>query len=188
MTPCGRLFGGHIGSNANYALWFWWTAYGKSKPPGVRAAHVTSSKRRDLFGAFGRSSICDQAPYVWKFGHNVVLISNHQTEAEPMIIALLLETLHPHVAEKMTYVAGDRVVTDPVCKPFSMGRNLVCVYSKKHMHDIPELAEMKKKANTLSLKEMALLLRSSTWQGPPNARARQNIEMEVRLLGKEKRR
>ncbi|XP_058088062.1 glycerol-3-phosphate acyltransferase ATS11, chloroplastic-like isoform X4 [Magnolia sinica] len=145
-------------------------------------------QRRDLFGAFGRSSICDQAPYVWKFGHNVVLISNHQTEAEPMIIALLLETLHPHVAEKMTYVAGDRVVTDPVCKPFSMGRNLVCVYSKKHMHDIPELAEMKKKANTLSLKEMALLLRSSTWQGPPNARARQNIEMEVRLLGKEKRR
>ncbi|XP_058069789.1 glycerol-3-phosphate acyltransferase ATS11, chloroplastic-like [Magnolia sinica] len=76
-----------------------------------------------------------------------------------MIIALLLETSHPHLAEKMTYVAGDRVVTDPVCKPFSMGRNLVCVYSKKHMHDILELAEMKKKANTLSLKEMALLFK-----------------------------
>ncbi|XP_058082024.1 uncharacterized protein LOC131230220 [Magnolia sinica] len=97
-------------------------------------------------------------------GHNVVLISNHQTEAKPMIIALLLETSHPHVAEKMTYVAGNRIVTDPVCKPFSMGRNIVCVYSKKHMHDIPELAEMKKKANTLSLKEMALLLRYR-WTG-----------------------
>lgn len=28
------------------------------------------------------------------------------------------------------YVAGDRVVTDALCKPFSMGRNLFCVHSK----------------------------------------------------------
>ena len=38
-------------------------------------------------------------------------------------------------------------------------RNLICVYSKKHMYDVPELAEMKRKANMRSLKEMALLLR-----------------------------
>lgn len=38
-------------------------------------------------------------------------------------------------------------------------RNLICVYSKKHMNDVPELTEMKRKANTRSLKEMALLLR-----------------------------
>eukprot|EP00268_Persea_americana_P056643 TRINITY_DN6708_c0_g1_i3.p1 TRINITY_DN6708_c0_g1~~TRINITY_DN6708_c0_g1_i3.p1 ORF type:complete len:423 (+),score=87.38 TRINITY_DN6708_c0_g1_i3:409-1677(+) len=92
-------------------------------------------------------------------GDNVVLISNHQTEADPAIIALLLETTNPYLAEKMTCVAGDRVLTDPVCKPFSMGRNLLCVYSKKHMNDIPELIEMKRRANTRSLKEMALLLR-----------------------------
>lgn len=90
---------------------------------------------------------------------------------------------------QQTCVAGDRVLTDPVCKPFSMGRcslslvicsikssftvyyhilifemfyhirNLLCVYSKKHMNDIPELVEMKKRANNRSLKEMALLLR-----------------------------
>ncbi|GFZ08684.1 phospholipid/glycerol acyltransferase family protein [Actinidia rufa] len=95
-------------------------------------------------------------------GHNIVFISNHQTEADPAVIALLLEATHPHIAEKMTYVAGDRVITDPLCKPFSMGRNLLCVYSKKHMYDIPELAEMKRKANTRSLKEMALLLSAST--------------------------
>ncbi|XXG75560.1 hypothetical protein AAC387_Pa08g0105 [Persea americana] len=92
-------------------------------------------------------------------GDTVVLISNHQTEADPAIIALLLETTNPYLAEKMTCVAGDRVLTDPVCKPFSMGRNLLCVYSKKHMNDIPELIEMKRRANTRSLKEMALLLR-----------------------------
>nr|ATJ44624.1 glycerol-3-phosphate acyltransferase [Theobroma cacao] len=57
-----------------------------------------------------------------KQGHNVVLISNHQTEADPAIITLLLEKTNPHVAENMIYVAGDRVITDPLCKPFSMGR------------------------------------------------------------------
>ncbi|GFY95159.1 phospholipid/glycerol acyltransferase family protein [Actinidia rufa] len=78
-------------------------------------------------------------------GHNIAFISNHQTEADPAVVALLLEATHPHIAEKMTYVAGDRVITDPLSKPFSMGRNLLCVYSKKHMYDIPELAEMKRK-------------------------------------------
>ncbi|XP_068650539.1 glycerol-3-phosphate acyltransferase ATS12, chloroplastic-like isoform X2 [Aristolochia californica] len=108
-------------------------------------------------------------------GHNIIFISNHQTEADPAVIALLLETTHPNIAEKMTFVAGDRVVTDPVCKPFSMGRNLICVYSKKHMYDIPELAEMKKRANTRSLKEMALLLRSGSqiiWIAPSGGRDR----------------
>ncbi|KAK8485657.1 hypothetical protein V6N13_097717 [Hibiscus sabdariffa] len=97
-----------------------------------------------------------------KQGHNVVLVSNHQTEADPIIISLLLEKTNPQLAENMIYVAGDRVITDPLCKPFSMGRNLLCVYSKKHMYDIPELAEMKRKANTRSLKEMALLLRGGS--------------------------
>ncbi|XP_050377267.1 glycerol-3-phosphate acyltransferase, chloroplastic isoform X2 [Argentina anserina] len=108
-------------------------------------------------------------------GHNIILISNHQTEADPAVIALLLETTNPHLAEKMTYIAGDRVVTDPLCKPFSIGRNLICVYSKKHMNDVPELAEMKRKANTRSLKEMALLLRGGSqiiWIAPSGGRDR----------------
>ncbi|XP_019156094.1 PREDICTED: glycerol-3-phosphate acyltransferase, chloroplastic isoform X3 [Ipomoea nil] len=55
-------------------------------------------------------------------GENVILISNHQTEADPAVIALLLESTHPYLAENMIYVAGDRVITDPLCKPFSIGR------------------------------------------------------------------
>ncbi|KAF5194281.1 Glycerol-3-phosphate acyltransferase protein [Thalictrum thalictroides] len=108
-------------------------------------------------------------------GHNVILISNHQTEADPAVIALLLEKTSPHIAENVTYIAGDRVVADPLCKPFSMGRNLICVYSKKHMNDIPELAEMKRRANTRSLKEMAMLLRSGSqiiWIAPSGGRDR----------------
>ncbi|KAF7829185.1 glycerol-3-phosphate acyltransferase, chloroplastic isoform X1 [Senna tora] len=108
-------------------------------------------------------------------GHNIILVSNHQTEADPAVIALLLETACPYIAENMTYVAGDRVVTDPLCKPFSMGRNLICVYSKKHMFDVPELVEMKRKANTRSLKEMAVLLRGGSqivWFAPSGGRDR----------------
>lgn len=44
--------------------------------------------------------------------------------------ALLLEDAFPHLATDVIYVAGDRVVTDALCKPFSMGRNLFCVHSK----------------------------------------------------------
>ncbi|XWS62211.1 hypothetical protein CRYUN_Cryun07bG0191200 [Craigia yunnanensis] len=110
-----------------------------------------------------------------KQGHNVALISNHQTEADPAVIALLLEKTNPHISENLIYVAGDRVITDPLCKPFSMGRNLICVYSKKHMYDVPELAEMKRKANIRSLKEMALLLRGGSkivWIAPSGGRDR----------------
>lgn len=108
-------------------------------------------------------------------GHNVVLISNHQTEADPAVIALLLEKTNPHVAESLIYVAGDRVITDPLCKPFSMGRNLLCVYSKKRMFDVPELVQMKRTANIRSLKEMALLLRGGSkiiWIAPSGGRDR----------------
>ncbi|CAL0314178.1 unnamed protein product [Lupinus luteus] len=112
-----------------------------------------------------------------KKGHNIIFMSNHQTEADPAIISLLLEKRLPYIAENMTYVAGDRVVTDPVCKPFSIGRNLICVYSKKHMLDDPELIEMKRKANTQSLKEMAVLLRGGSqliWIAPSGGRDRQD--------------
>ncbi|XP_064995675.1 glycerol-3-phosphate acyltransferase ATS12, chloroplastic isoform X4 [Musa acuminata AAA Group] len=110
-----------------------------------------------------------------KKGHNIVLFSNHQTEADPPLIALLLERTNPYLAEKLVFVAGDRVITDPLSKPFSMGRNLICVYSKKHMHDVPELVEMKRRANARSLKEMALLLRGGSqiiWIAPSGGRDR----------------
>lgn len=59
----------------------------------------------------------------------------------------------------MIYVAGDRVVTDPLCKPFSMGRNLFCVHSKKRMDDQPELKAEKQKTNRRTVVEMGKALR-----------------------------
>lgn len=108
-------------------------------------------------------------------GHNIILFSNHQTEADPAIFALLLERTNPQIAESLVFVAGDRVITDPLCKPFSMGRNLLCVYSKKHMFDEPELVDLKKRSNTRSLKEMAVLLKSGSqiiWIAPSGGRDR----------------
>ena len=132
-------------------------------------------------------------------GENVVLLANHQSEADPAVFALLLEKTLPKLAESacgrggggaaacwpaggaarrclpssqapllagallatpvssrpahlcatgpplpcpalpcpapagVIYVAGDRVVTDALCKPFSMGRNLFCVHSKARL-------------------------------------------------------
>ncbi|XP_052134173.1 glycerol-3-phosphate acyltransferase, chloroplastic [Oryza glaberrima] len=123
----------------------------------------------------GNISIFQDMEQKLQQGHNVVLMSNHQTEADPAIIALLLERSNPWISENIVYVAGDRVVTDPLCKPFSMGRNLICVYSKKHMNDFPELVDMKRRANTRSLKEMALLLRGGSqiiWIAPSGGRDR----------------
>ncbi|KAI3453363.1 hypothetical protein Pfo_010026 [Paulownia fortunei] len=123
----------------------------------------------------GNISLFDEIEKKLKQGENVILISNHQTEADPAVIALLLESTNPFIAENMIFVAGDRVVTDPLCKPFSMGRNLLCVYSKNHMNDDPELIDMKKRANTKSLKEMALLLRGGSkviWIAPSGGRDR----------------
>ncbi|KAG1658484.1 hypothetical protein FOA52_006263 [Chlamydomonas sp. UWO 241] len=137
-------------------------------------------------------------------GDNVILLANHQTEADPGVFAHMLEASFPNMATdvgsparlsvfvatasrtlrasggaprllsrisfglractlsgfsklrfcspsanrasggvligvRSVYVAGDRVVTDALCKPFSMGRNLFCVHSKKHMDYAPEL-------------------------------------------------
>jgi len=63
----------------------------------------------------------------------------------------MLEKTHPRIATDVHYVAGDRVVSDPLCKPFSMGRNLFCVHSKKHMNDDPALRDEKTKTNRQTL-------------------------------------
>ncbi len=112
-------------------------------------------------------------------GQNVVLLANHQTEADPGVWALLLEAAFPTLATDVTYVAGDRVVTDNLCKPFSMGRNLFCVHSKKHMDDYPELKAEKQAMNRRTLKAMSTKLNEGgqlMWIAPSGGRDRKNME------------
>ncbi|CAM9693785.1 unnamed protein product [Phaeothamnion confervicola] len=116
-------------------------------------------------------------------GDNVFLLSNHQTEADPQareanwlasrllhnklrcfhsstfrlaVISLLMEREgFGAIASRLINVAGHRVTTDPLAIPFSMGRNLFCIYSKKYMESPPELKSEKQRHNIRTLKKMA---------------------------------
>lgn len=89
---------------------------------------------------------------------NVVLFANHQTEPDPQIISLLLESTHPKLAENMIFVAGDRVTNDPLAAIFSQGRNLICIHSKKHIGNPPELKQKKIAHNKSTMRLMSQLL------------------------------
>jgi glycerol-3-phosphate O-acyltransferase len=89
---------------------------------------------------------------------NVILFANHQTEPDPQAISLLLEKEKPLFGEEMIFVAGQRVIADPLAVPFSMGRNLLCIYSKKHMEHPIEQKHEKQLHNQRVMKQMALLL------------------------------
>ncbi|MCH9617485.1 MAG: hypothetical protein SP4CHLAM5_05170 [Chlamydiia bacterium] len=76
-----------------------------------------------------------------KKGENVLLLANHQAEADPAILGVLLDELFPGLIKDMVAVAGARVTTDPLAVPFTRGQNVICVYSKKYF----ELHSDKKK-------------------------------------------
>ncbi len=108
-------------------------------------------------------------------GENVILLANHQSEADAAFIPLLTAASNPGLGERVIYVAGDRVVTDLMAKPFSMGRNLLCVHSKKHIDDDPALKPAKQRQNMRTLKEMERLLREGgqlLWIAPAGGRDR----------------
>ncbi|MEI8365791.1 MAG: 1-acyl-sn-glycerol-3-phosphate acyltransferase [Parachlamydiaceae bacterium] len=91
-------------------------------------------------------------------GDNVILLANHQTEPDPQAISLLLEKHHPKLAEEMIFVAGHRVISDPLATPFSKGRNLLCIYSKRHIENEPETKAEKLSHNQRTMKKMVQLL------------------------------
>jgi glycerol-3-phosphate O-acyltransferase len=93
-----------------------------------------------------------------KTGHNVILLANHQIEGDPQAISLLLEDAYPQIAEKMIFVAGERVITDPLAVPFSMGRNLLCIYSKRYIDNPPEEKTKKQLHNKKTMELMSALL------------------------------
>ena len=63
-------------------------------------------------------------------GENVVFFANHQSEADPQVMSMMLEKAgYEDEAAKIVYVAGHKVTTDPLAIPFSMGRNLICIHS-----------------------------------------------------------
>ncbi len=89
---------------------------------------------------------------------NVIFLANHQTEIDPHLINLLLEKDYPELGKEMIFVAGDRVISDHLAIPMSMGRNLLCIYSKKHIDNPPERLEEKRLHNKRTMQLMTHLL------------------------------
>ncbi|MCI0381529.1 MAG: 1-acyl-sn-glycerol-3-phosphate acyltransferase, partial [Chlamydiae bacterium] len=112
-------------------------------------------------------------------GGNVIFFSNHQTEADPQAISILLEKSHPKIAQEMIFVAGERVTSDPLAIPFSMGRNLLCIYSKKYIDHPPELKHQKQIHNKKTMQLMSYLLSQggkTIYVAPSGGRDRRNPE------------
>jgi len=114
-----------------------------------------------------------------KNGSNIILLSNHQTEADPQAISLLLEPVYPELGENMIFVAGERVTTDPLAVPFSLGRNLLCIYSKRYIDHPPELKLQKQMHNKKTMELMSELLSRGgkcIYVAPSGGRDRRNKE------------
>lgn len=111
-------------------------------------------------------------------GHNVIILSNHQTEADPQVISILLEREGlSDLAEKIVFIAGHKVTNDPVAIPFSMGRNLICIHSKKHIKNPPEDIPRKQAQNLQSMQALSSLLAEGGkvfWVAPSGGRDRPN--------------
>lgn len=91
-------------------------------------------------------------------GENAILLANHQTEADPQAIAVLLEDSFPSLGEAMIFVAGERVVTDPLAIPLSRGCDLLCIYSKRYIDHPPEEKLQKQLHNKNTMELMSELL------------------------------
>ena len=114
-----------------------------------------------------------------KKGHNVILLANHQIEGDPLAISLLLENKYPQLAQEMIFVAGERVITDPLAVPFSMGRNLLCIYSKRYIDHPPEKKAEKQHHNKRAMELMRILLQEGgkcIYVAPSGGRDRKNAQ------------
>lgn len=110
---------------------------------------------------------------------NVILFSNHQSEADPQIIKILLEQRHPMLSKQMIFVAGERVITDPLAVPFSLGLNLLCIYSKRYIDHPPEDKSKKQLHNKRTMETMSKLLKEGgkcIWVAPSGGRDRPTKE------------
>ncbi|MGH2638905.1 MAG: 1-acyl-sn-glycerol-3-phosphate acyltransferase [Rhabdochlamydiaceae bacterium] len=119
-----------------------------------------------------------------KKGHNVVFLANHQIEADPQALSVLLDDHYPGFAEKMIFIAGERVITDPVAIPFSLGRHLLCIYSKRYIDHPPEKKMEKQTHNKRVMELMSLLLKEggkAIYVAPSGGRDRRSQEGVVEV-------
>lgn len=115
-----------------------------------------------------------------KAGENVVFFANHQSEADPQVMSCMLEKAgFAEEAAEVVYVAGHKVTTDALAIPFSMGRNLICIHSKKHIDADPETKGVKSRQNLSAMGGMLNKLKvggTLLWVAPSGGRDRRDVE------------
>lgn len=117
-------------------------------------------------------------------GDNVILFANHQTEVDPQLIEIALEKNYSQFASDLIFVAGDRVLSDPLAVPLSLGCNLLCIYSKRYIDTPPERKEEKMLHNQRTMKRMRELLEQggkAIYVAPSGGRDRMNASGEIAL-------
>jgi glycerol-3-phosphate O-acyltransferase len=94
----------------------------------------------------------------------------------------MLEKTHPKLSEEIIYVAGERVITDPLAVPFSLGCDLLCIYSKRYIDQPPELKAKKQLHNKNTMELMSRLLHSggkAIYVAPSGGRDRKDSRGEI---------
>ena len=117
-------------------------------------------------------------------GENVILLANHQTEADPQILDTLLEKKYPDFVKNIIFVAGARVLLDTLAAPFSIGLNLLCIYSKKHIDHPPEEKDEKRHHNKRTMMVMGKILHEGgkcIYVAPSGGRDRPNSKGDVEV-------
>jgi len=113
-------------------------------------------------------------------GENVVFFANHQSEADPQVLSVLLESVgFMEEGAEVTYIAGHKVTTDALAIPFSMGRNLLCIHSKKHIDADPDTKPVKQRQNLSAMSGMLGMLKAggaSLWVAPSGGRDRRDVD------------
>lgn len=114
---------------------------------------------------------------------NVILLSNHQTEVDPLLINILAEDYFSLTSD-IIYVAGERVILDPLAVPFSMGCSLLCIYSKRYI----DIDITKKHQKQMHNKKVMTLMRELLSEGgkviyvaPSGGRDRKNENQEIEI-------
>jgi len=119
-----------------------------------------------------------------KQNHNVIFLANHQIEADPHMIALALEDEFASLGDQLIFVAGERVITDPLAVPFSLGCNLLCIYSKRYINHPPSKKYEKQMHNKKTMQLMSSLLKEGgkcIYVAPSGGRDRRGNDGKIHI-------
>ena len=115
---------------------------------------------------------------------NVILLSNHQSEVDPLIIPILAGDKYSSLTSNIISVAGERVILDPLAIPFSMGCSLLCIYSKRYI----DLDITKKHQKQMHNKKVMSLMKTLLSEGgkviyvaPSGGRDRRNNRGKIEI-------